>query len=218
MLYSLCVLVKASWERKETWALTGGIPHSHIYLLVSQFFALFAFSLYLYLWLSYHTLSFANHTLCFSTVIQERVFATIRTRLLKCLLLYLNISSPIHLKSPTQLLFTANHDENCRFRRQKERKGGKKWGAFGFQATVDAGCSRSCRVGSRVPMFLPSSPHSLPEEFDPPTSLNTSGFTLPSDTPSQHTVIESLYKTESHSFFLCLFIAEVALATKPFVL
>lgn len=45
----------------------------------------------------------------------------------------------------------------------------EKWGGlFGFQATANAGCSECCRVGSWVPMFLPSSPHSLPEEFDPP--------------------------------------------------
>lgn len=50
------------------------------------------------------------------------------------------------------------------------------------------------------------------------TSLNMSGFTLPSDTQSQCTVIESLYESKSHSLFFCLFIADIAMATKSCVL
>lgn len=100
---------------------------------------------------------------------------------------------------------------------RKKDKRGKKWEAlFGFQATVNAGCSESCRVGSWVPMFLPSSPHSLPEEFDPP-DLSEYVWIYP---PLRHTITahcnrKPLWEQISlPPFFLPLYRWGIALATE----
>lgn len=45
------------------------------------------------------SLPLAHHTLRLGAGFQERTFATIRTRRLRCLLLYANLSSAVHLKS-----------------------------------------------------------------------------------------------------------------------
>lgn len=76
------------------------------------------------------------------------------------------IRHPIHPKSLPLLLLKANIMKIVGFAATMKRKKKRRGELFGFQATVNAGCSESCRVGSWVPMFLPSSPHSLPEEFD----------------------------------------------------
>lgn len=139
------------------------------------------------------------------------MFATIRTQLLEN---PLDISRPIHLNSAMPLLLTENHNENCRFQIHKERKRRGEKCCLVSKQQLTPSAARAAGWVPEFPCFCLRLHILFLRNLTRLTSLNMSGFTLPSDTQSQHTVIKNLYESKSYS----LFISKVALVTKPGVL
>lgn len=128
-----------------------------------------------------------------------RTLATIRAQMLGVLAVI------PEYQQTTSLLLTANHNENCRFRSQKERKGGKKSEerCLVSKQRLTLGAARAAGWVPEFPCFCLRLHILFLRNLTHLTSLNMSGFTLPSDTQSQCTVIESLYESKSP----CLFFA-----------
>lgn len=103
------------------------------------------------------------------------------------------------------ILVTANHNENCRFCSQKEKREEKsEERCLVSKQQLTLGAARAAGWVPEFPCFCLHLHILFLRNLTCLTSWNMSGFTLPSDTQPQCTVIESLWEQISLPLFLHL--------------